>query len=90
MHKILTLLSPRTLCCNLLWDSSLQLVVVDVADGSRVILSTSPSLSICDVCSSIEPELHTMSLLGKHNPIIDNKDNLILVIALSTNGNNEL
>lgn len=36
----------------------------DVADGSRVILSTSPSLSICDVCSSIEPELHTMSLLA--------------------------
>uniref|UniRef100_K1QLC2 Uncharacterized protein n=1 Tax=Magallana gigas TaxID=29159 RepID=K1QLC2_MAGGI len=62
--RILTLLSPRTFCCNLLWDSSLQLVVVDVADGSRVILSTSPSLSICDVCSSIEPELHTMSLLA--------------------------
>lgn len=36
----------------------------DVADGSRVILSTSPSLSICDVCSSLEPELHTMSILA--------------------------
>lgn len=38
--------------------------VRDVTDGSRVILSTSQTLSICDVCSSIEPELHTVSLQG--------------------------
>lgn len=36
--------------------------VREVTDGSRVVLSTDPNLSICDVCSSIEPELHTMSL----------------------------
>ncbi|XP_048776162.1 dual specificity protein kinase splB-like [Ostrea edulis] len=41
--------------------------VKNVTDSQRVVLSTNPSLSICDVCSSIEPELHTMSLQSNTN-----------------------
>lgn len=62
-HNSQTLYAYR---CLLYTDTANNLFyyfpVRDVTDGSRVILSTDPNLSICDVCSSIEPELHTMSL----------------------------
>lgn len=60
-----------------------------MVDGSRVILLISLFLFICDVCFLIELELYIMFLLGKCNFIIDNKENFILVIVFSINGNNE-
>ncbi|XP_062597603.1 uncharacterized protein LOC134259025 [Saccostrea cucullata] len=41
--------------------------VKNITDGNRVLLSTNPSLTVCDVCSSIEPELHIMSLQSDGN-----------------------
>lgn len=50
---------------------NIYVVFIDVTDSQRVVLSTNPSLSICDVCSSIEPELHTMSLQCKYTSTIE-------------------